>query len=577
MKTKKLSTYFGVFAASMMVFSACGAQDSSNDDLSVESFMPTDMAVMIKVDYSDDSQKDGLETILSNFPETGAKAMMIAAYDGGAPEDLKYETAIQPIVSADWTLGIGMKFDEGYSINSLETGDLDGFEGVFVMEFEEADKVEELIMKLNEEMPSDDLMEKEEDGVKYWISENDQMYLARMESFYVVSVTEENLNSAIARAKNGEGFVMSEDLVSHDAVNENALYSMYMNMPVFSESFAPFYDELGLDIEELAGEMGDAFISVSAEDDGFRFAAVSEYGGGNQSYDLYADGYEFFMADKVPGQNIVIFGEEANLGIGLEQTLLGLSSISTVDPTFPVIPSYDELLAQFSGISGVSEEDLDAILSSPVSVVMDVQGVFPTFSFYVDLEDGETTAAEELMVGLDEMIGQMLVEVNQNLEVDFGPQAVKFENMGDGVRRVYFDGIPEEFFTELEDVFPEISTLKLEAYYGVNEDNLMFISFYPDFLNVYGEYTVSDDAMYQDAVDSLGDYDAASVYFAVTPLMEIVDKAVNIAKGMGEVSEADYAAYSQAVAFVEPFKYFVGSLKVEDGMIIQENFLKIGE
>jgi len=562
-----------------------------------EMALPADADLVMGLDYSNDKQVENLKELMAAFPDAGLKAKMIEAYDAEVEEGFKYETALAPIVAADWHLVLGMKVRDGVEgIEDLENFDSEDGDIYLAGYFEKADEVEVLIADQMAKDYGEALQVEEKDGRKFWTDPEDGV-LMRDGNLFVFTDKEENMDAAVERLENGTGFVVEQ---------KDYLAYMMMNGEILDE------------VTGIDGYMGHISYAVTAEKDGFRFAGDQEVTAVlKELYKMY-EGDSLVLVDKVPAEGMMIYGEmpsvktivdgflksPALLMTGVEQpmTVIDDEGADVIDSmenvSAPVVNAKpteseikaagEEMVASYNaGLElvatkvGVSKGDLEAVMDAPFAFAMSDAGtLYPTMAMYFQLDDAKAVTANKMMDALDSYMGEILVEFDKAVAAQNIPAGLLVkdaEKSASGLRRVYLDSskLPAEILAQAS-MFVDLKTVPVEFYYGVTADNVLVMALYPKFADVYGKEVLADNADFKKAVAKL-ENDKAPVMSYMVPgnVMVLADRYVELVKKFGVMSAEDLETYGMVSKFVKTIKYMVAVNKVEGEVLKGEGFIGV--
>lgn len=201
---------------------------------------------------------------------------------------------------------------------------------------------------------------------------------------------------------------------------------------------------------------------------------------------------------------------------------------------------YGDLLNQVGAIAGLSGEEVREIFDNPFAFAISDSGSYlPAITLYIQLEEGSIENAKTLVSGAAIYVDMVIEELNNELKKNKLDGIIKKEVKlveGATLQRVYADiaSLPEDSkagFSAMLGV--DVSTLKVEVYYGVLSDGVFVFALYPDFVDVYGKSPISEADYYKEMRASFGDiYGRSAMFFRMEPLLKMVDVYFELAKTM---------------------------------------------
>ncbi len=401
-------------------------------------------------------------------------------------------------------------------------------EDVYVLgEFDEEGKMEDLI---------DLFFEERED---YWISEDNAFYLAEHDDLFVLTNKEENL----------------EPVGGFGAFTHEGFGYAYMSVSGAAK------------IAEVAPGISGFNAVFSADENGVVIESSSE----ELNFDLVESSVN--LADKVFGENLISYSEYNNFAFHLDS--------SSLDLLYDFDGSMWKVLADNLEMS---EEEVEKLMAVPFAFSLHEFGLYPGFSFLLDVDDETLDQVQRLSLAIDAWIDRMIVEFDALMEVEgFGVGAIKKDVeiiSGVGMHKVSFDwdALPKDILAAA--VFVpglNVEEIKLELYYGVI-DGMFIFAFYPDFGKDYGENPLSENDLYQEAMEKVEGPGFALSYFETSSLIEMTDRWVKMATDaemMTEESRADYDLYiGKLMAAVS---YIVSSSESEEKITFTNGYVKIAD
>jgi|GEM_PF-6295380 len=168
---------------------------------------------------------------------------------------------------------------------------------------------------------------------------------------------------------------------------------------------------------------------------------------------------------------------------------------------------YESFLAQVSGITEVSKDDLKGILASPYAIAFyDTGTLVPGVAVYFKVADKYAESAKKLMAVVSTYMDQVILQLDDQLKAQSGTSGMIKKDTkiisGAGIQKIYVDWskIPKEVLKSGSlKTKMDLSNTKVEFYYGIFSDNVMTFALYPDFADSYGKKVVADMPYFNEA------------------------------------------------------------------------------
>ncbi len=583
-----LMAVFSVFG-----LTACTGSDNSEKDL--EALFPKDSVFVGVIDGSQKAEVGQFKELINSLPETGLWEKIAESYDDEMSfrdkSSPKYEETIKPIIEGEWKFGVAVKSlpQDIDATQAMKKDDFDKSELYIAGKFSEADKVEELIGVFLKDAAWTDLKTSEEGGVKYWTAPSQEFYVARNGDFFVITVNDADRKTAMKRLEEGGGLDENDEFFAgvEELEAENLAYA-YVNGDAMEEFMQALYAELKPDLNTESLSVGDFYMVAFADDNGIVTRTTMDLPEANEvTREIFGNfDYDVDLINRVNGEGMFAYTEQPQLGIYVGAFLQGLSQGMQGLNSDDVDPFGKDYVKFFADTVGVTEEVMEGILQSPFAFAMsDIGTLYPTISFYLQLDEDYVEDARALTVAMDQWVDQVIAEYDASMEGQgFGVGALKKEVElvgGNGLHKLYFDlsSFPPDVLSAaafIPDL--DIAALKIEFYYGITADNMFVFAFYPDFAAAYGKNVLSGNAEYEKAIGKVNEPGYMVSYFASKPLIDLMDRWVGIAKSGGFMTEADAANYEKYVkGIVGAIKYGVSSSVYEDGAQNGQSYLWIKE
>jgi len=551
----------------------------------IESMLPADTFLLIKVGTQDVEQIASLKTLNAYFPNDPMGSMVQEFNDGfkkGANLNemgLDYEKDILPILTEKSEIYLAVAPGKPLSgdaasvnPNSMQVN------AVLAMTLGDTGKFDNL---LQTQTTKGKLKSDNYNGQAYYI-ETDKTdtpaYIMRYNDVAVVSTSLENLKAALDNETSGK-----------DPLADNAVYQKQMNtyykpsMAIVYGDFSKVIDFMarassdgqdmaqslnsingGIGVKDIQSEM----VLVSAEKDGIRLSGDVIGKDGSDLTQILGKIDKVYMADKIPAQDAVIYSEGSNLRAAYDRFL----EMAKVQPEFD--QNMQELKDTLKAQDLDLEKDILTFLDKGFALVLEDSGsIVPTLGFYVDASSNPDSAAKvvaKINDGMDKTFAQATKE-----SPDLAMLVTK-EEVTPGKLWKFKLNLDPLMVQMPAAVAQKLSGQKVEFYYGLLPDNTMVFALAPDLEKNYGHsHTVAQGAEYQKAMSYLKGAVRSVGYFAPSQLVVYADRMVQIAKDAGALTTIP-AEYELAKGYVNPIKSFsFGTNAVEKTHIHSEAFLHI--
>lgn len=572
----------------LILFTACG----SGKDINVESVLPEDSTFVFVLDYSDSDQVDKFENLLEKFPKTDFIDKLLETYQAyeGNENNFSYEKDIKPILDSEWKMAFALNINENVdSFEGVDNLKVEDMEIYFAGQFSEADKIQKLI-----ETHGEGLTYEKKDDADYWTNVAAELYLGVYGDVVFVTNTDTNRETALERLKNDGGITKNTELKSEiGALSESNMGYVFLDFDRFGSILKELYVLAGYgSAANYFAAMGDMYGVWEVYDDGVKL--ISSVKITDESSMLVADSdYEISLEKNVPAEGVFLYAEQSGLGVYFGAFLDGFmagfngvnnSEVGIEDST----KIYQDFLKSLADTIDVSEEEVVNLWGSPFAFVMsDVNTYYPTVALYLKVDENELDSAKKLTNALDGYVDTMVVKFDELLASEASEVVGVLKRDvalvgGAGLHKIYLDwnALPPELLAQFS-LVPgfDVTKMPLELYYGVTGDNVLTIAFYPDFAAAYNGDVLINDNTYSEAKGKIGEDSGYAIsYFALSPLISIFDKYVDIGTNLGVISSEDLEKYNlYAKQFFGTFKYIISSSKLEGGNLRSYGFMKIEE
>lgn len=632
MRNFKKFALFWTVLFSVFVFSACGAKKS--DNLSVENVFPKEASLVWTLDYSDKEQVENFDALFAQFPDVGLGLQFTQAFNlVSKQEGFSWEEDVAPIFDGEWKVAFSATFPEGFgSEDNLEESGPEDMNIYFAGKFEDGDTVRDFISKMiDKKIDSWAGVEHEKkDGVDYWIKDGADFYLVGYGDLFFITLSRKNADDALARLEDGDGFNENQKylLKTNSLARKNFGY-LFVSEKVFVDIYGDIVEELSGDrsLSDSVKGIGDFFTFWTAEKGGLRLVS---------SVDLYDEAviknlvpdpdYKLSLINQINGDGVFLYSESSGIGRTLNNFVEGfevglnksfeesVESSSSDGIDFSVDPKSlqtDLLSPAGEPVSNVSPDDymestlrayiesivaqikeffvkINVLLKSPVAFVMsDTGGYLPTVSLYFQVKEGDKENAKKLVSELDAYVDEIIKAMDEKITaVDDGGKAglikkdIEVVN-GGGLHKLYFDfeALADADKAAFKELFGSLDGLKLEVYYGLTGDNVFVVALYPDFPVNFGKNVLAENKDYLAALEKLnGVYGFDVFYFRMKPLVDFIDRLVDLLAWVGELPEFEKSFYdSSGRPFLTTIRYFIGSKVFKNNNLSQTMFVGIGK
>ncbi|MEK7547655.1 MAG: hypothetical protein AAB540_02060 [Patescibacteria group bacterium] len=605
-----------------------GCFDDGLKDATVEDVFDKDASLAVVIDYSDDDQIDNLKDIAAKFPELnlGLKDRFVTGFNSRM-DDEKYYFAnfLQPILSGEWKVGAYLTIGDASEIKD-ESSVMNLFNiAVQVSEDEKFQELMEYVMKNNFGEIEHDI----DDGVEYYRSAKDNFYMMKYGDLFVITRNEKEIGRAVQRIEDESGLKSNKKFNKffEETGDENFGYVF-----VDGDSLKSLQDVFaaqglsgagGIDFSEMQ-ELGDTFISISAEGDGFRgrsLVSVEEAGkeAKEASYNLHfineVNGEGVFLYFEQPGFKKVLksildafgtanfsradCGADCEAGLSDGENVGGVIDAENVGVADAVSAGgiinknyYGKFIEQAVSVSGLSTADVEKLLDSPFAFAMsDIKGLYPTIAVYLKLNSDVFSDGKSLVAAVGFYVDKMIAQLDDILAKNGVSVGVLKKDVaaiqGGMFYKVYvdWDAFAVENLNQFGlDVNFDFKNVPIEFYYGVTGDNELIAALYPGFDNVYGKNVLAKSEEFKDATDDLESEKGFSVgYFRFDKFFDILERDA-VLVGAGDPSQALVLGYAKQIfAFFSTIKYVTSTARYEEeadklgggAMLKSESFARV--
>ncbi|OGJ42851.1 hypothetical protein A3I58_01750 [Candidatus Peregrinibacteria bacterium RIFCSPLOWO2_02_FULL_39_10] len=572
--------------------------DDNLKDATVEDVLDKDTSLAVVIDYSDDDQVENLKDLVAKFPELnlGLKDRFVSGFNSKMEsEKYNFESFIQPILDGEWKIGASLTIGDVSEIKD-ESSIMNLFN--IAVQVSEADKFKELmeyVMKNNFGEFEHDI----DDGVDYYRSAKDNFYMMKYGDLFVITRNEDEIGRAVNRIEDESGLKNNEKFnnLLKEAGDENLGYVFVDGDSL--KSLQDIFAAQGMGAASVGGfggmELGDTFISIFADRDGFRghsFVSVEE--GSNEAKEA---NYNLHFIDEVNGEGMFLYFEQPGFRRVLKSVLdsLGTANFSGVTDKISSEEEvgdvsnkdyYGKFIEQAVSVSGLTVADVEKLLDSPFAFAMsDAGGLYPTIAVYLKLNSDAVSDGKSLVAAVGFYVDKMIVQLDDILAKNGVSVGVLKKDVaaiqGGMFYKIYVDwtAFAVENLNQFGlDVNFDFKSVPIEFYYGVTGDNELIVALYQGFDKVYGKNVLASSEEFKDAVSDLEFEKGFSVgYFRFDKFFDILERDA-VLVGAGDPNQLLVLGYAKQIfAFFSTVQYIVSTAKYEDGVLKSESFARIEE
>lgn len=593
-----------------------------------ETVLPEDTFFAFAVDLTDDGQRRILKNLFKKFPKFEfSDEAEESFFDDVAPLEKEIRKSLMKVLGGEWKLVVGLQHKEveevatpalpsgfveaengvgdgygGFKVSgatnlAAATGTLDDDFDLVVFMSLKSDKIRKVVDMLDSAYASKgpEAYEKGKiDDVDFWYNKDGDYKIYRFGDTIFSASDKDSDADMIARVKSGQGF------------NKNVKFSVKKQASAYPNlGFVYFDAEKGKDyVSDIAKESGfyrmgnlvnDAFLTAVAVDSGVRF--FGESGLSEKEYSLN-------LIEKVPGEGMIWYSEQADFSEVITGVFAGFATgyvpVSGLDDPKAQLPgvykSYEDVLQDLEEtFDGVKASDLDKVFKSPFAVGFSYPGGFlPALGLYIQLNEENVKAADKLVTALGNYANEVVADFDE-FAVKQGVPEVKgvmtqgvTAVQGGAARKVFLDWkkMPQDLMSSLSMLKGvNMDEVKLEFYYGVTGDNVLFVVFYPDFDKVYGTESLLQNPLFKMAQKDITGGGFMIDFVTLSPLADMVAKYFAVAKpllaltqGSGDEAKKKMEDLEKNVKIIEDFlravEYFVDTNVYKDGVYGYDGFVR---
>ncbi len=560
------------FVLSMMIISGCMNKVDgesalvSDAGIKVESLLPSDVWMVFKLGSDDKNQIQNLNKLAQKFPANPLEFINQSISEGFNEDfdkyNLTYEEDLLPALGDSWQAMFAMAGDIE---NDPEP------QMIFAIVPKDAQKIEEMLKKLVEDGGE---IEQYKDYSIYF-NPAESAFFARYEDVWLMANTVEIIKESLDNVGNStrlladenyqSGVKRMQDQYGFFFINPGYVFSQIQKDRDASEDFEDVQKML-----DIASTVRGEFFGLTMEQDGMRVKAYIAMDMNKwRELDLQVFDYSMmrsYLYKQLPGDNVAFYMESANMKLSIEMMMEMYSDMREMANVISMVKGS----LMMNGLD--LEDDVLAFMDKGYAFELQTgEGLLPYLGFYVDASSSPESAKKvmaKISDGIDgyfreEGVDEKLLEAVKNERVECGGECYMFT--------FDFNGLPD---TAKEDVVPELMREPIKLSYGVNDDNLAYLTLYPDFAEG-GYKSLDQNEGFQDAVKYIEGYDLQVSYLDLEAFLNYVDTWVKFGVSL-EGNGEDMSEYEMVMDYLKPFKFMVmGAREISDEELEMEGFIKI--
>ncbi len=533
----------------------------SEEGVKVESFFPSDVWVVFKLGSNDRNQIQNMNKLAEKFPINPLEFINQSIADGFNEDlekyQLSYENDLLPALGDNWQVMFAMAGDiENDSEPQM----------LFAIVPKDAQKIEELFEKLVKE--GGEVVEYKQNSI--YRNPAESAFFARYEDVWLMGNSMEIIKESLDNVGNStrlladrnyqSGVGKMQDQYGFFFINSGPFFSQIQKNQKASEELEGVQKMLDI-VSTVRGE----FFGLTMEEEGMRIKGFIATDMGKWKElglpvldDLMMRPY---LYKQLPGDNVAMYTESMNMKLSIEMMMdvyLEMREMADVIST----------VKGFLMMNGLDLED-DLLVFMDKGYAFELQtgeGLLPYLGFYVDASSSPKSAKKvmaKIFDGIGEVIDEKLLDVVKNEQVECGGECYMFT--------FDFNELPDK---AKEDVVPELMREPVKFSYGLNGDNLAYLTLYPDFAAV-GYETLEQNSDFQGAMKYIEGYDSQGFYVDIEEFLEYADRWVQFGVNL-EKNGKDMSQYDMVMEYLKPFKFMVMGVKeISNEELEMEGFIKI--
>lgn len=600
-----------------MILSSFGCWfGGEKDAFGPESVMPADMTFVLAVDHSDKDQIKFSSDIFEKIPSLDFFDEFL--------KDFEYKELLE----GEWKIAVGVKLSDDFEQLKTFAEDFDflesGSEIYIAGKFGTPERMQIFLEEMVLENPEKIEFVGTESELLWKVKKDDfDAVIARKDDIYFVAFSSEQRAEILKRLEDGGGF-------EADADYRDGLGYFYLNaLPIVNLlTQAQTIEEEIFDVESLMA-IEKFWVNFSANENGLNFSSKTYFGKDKNLVEKYYPDYKSELIGKVPSGGVISYNEKPNFwlyfqplaeatsdvlfafsagnsldegdeyddlfeeeelapapapvkisrGVVVEDKEVEVAEedVAVAEEDVAVAMGADMLLSQLGAIAGLDAEKVRAVFENPFAFSISDSGSFPpAIAFYINLDKNSLESAKSLVGGIsvyaDEVINELNAELKKENLDGIIKKEIKLVN-GAALQKIYVDiaSLPSEKKSGFDMMAGfDISTAKIEIYYGVLSDGVFVFALYPDFPDIYGKNPISSADYYIEMQKNARNFYSGGVsFFRMDPLLKMIEPYFNSLKSAGILpnSEEISLEYELYTKFASTFEYiFTSDVKDSDGL-----------
>lgn len=541
----------------------------SKKGIEVERFLPTETIFFVKAGASSESQQKNLQQLLQHFPQEDQKAL----WDSIATsfneyfknENLTFEKDVLPAVGDNIQAAMAITkitVEQGEEEYVKKSVPMDMLVFIPLVEAEQFAKV------LDSALIQSGFEKTQYNNVPLYGKNKEsssETYMALYEDILVIGNNKSEIQAALDRVSKKEtSLIEQENYQKTVTALKDSIGIMYMDMPIFIKemrkisTYQSMY-QTGNTTQQMVTPayteiIKSEAISISAENDGLRFygkALINE----EKAKELHIDPQDLasgaaYLYKKIPAEKVIYYGEAYNIKKVLELNATAYEQMEGFKEGL-------QNLKFFLALQGIdAEKDLLAFMDKGFAfVIREGYWLVPGIDLYIDA-GSQPEGAEKVMEKIHNAINTYFLNQNAADPVEeLQPKLSEMflnEKVSDNNYRFSFNfsKIPSE---ELTTIPKEIVEKGIQITYGVNNDNLLYISFIP----ATTTKTLADDETFKKAQEFVKGMENGIGYINPGEISRYLNLVQIMIEEKGPMPPETKTVFEKAKAYLTPFKSLI--------------------
>lgn len=549
----------------------------SPEGVILEDFLPEDTMMVMTINTQDEDQKDKIQTLFSYFPQEDSQKLFEQftkeLNEGLKEANLNYEEDIKPLIGDSHRLLFGMA-------GELENEDKDP-DMYVALTVQDPQKTEELMQKIADE--NEDFEMRRIRNNPGLISADEEMYLVLFKDALLMTNSEQKIQEAVQRIDQNQASLLSNQNYMVDAgrTPKPNLGYVFINLAKLLETIEKSEElqkESNIKSTEALKSIKNESIVFFAEEEGIKMLALVEFDPESELFNLAQLSYEEpYMFENIPGDNLIMYAEGANLQQLLELELSILLAEEDLE-------EFEDFKEEFKAMVGLDfDQDIMSWMDKGFAMVLQGnQGLVPGFSLYVDASSN-TEGAQKVVDVIDAAISQGLQAAYANGSEDLPIDKILTKDTvtlgGNEVHRIRFDisGLSAEELRAAalpEGIFDE----PVEFYYGLTGEDYFIFSTVAGLNNKYGAIaSVAENPRIIEAQSMVEGYPFQLTYFSIEEGLVYAEEFISLMEAVqGPIPDDVREGFDKVAQYLEPVKYLVGANKKSEESVAEGlMFIKI--